>query len=206
MNNQEKVIELKKIEIAFETVCNSVDEMQDGFQAVSLYSGVDICKVKNAYEFDNHHEFCEYKEAAKIAIMKDRPQDKENGITTVETHVPAKIGEIKLVVLETTWLGEHGMYGIDFGWGNGYIVVPANHPAYGKSYHDDMFDDIDVHGGITLSEHLKDVAALHKSDYNGEDGWVFGFDTAHNMDSLGRWPKELVEKETSHLAEQFAKL
>lgn len=49
----------------------------------------------------------------------------------------------------------------------GYVSVPPDHPAYGKSYSDVDVDD--VHGGLTWA---------HESDA----GWEFGFDCAHYGD------------------------
>ena len=67
---------------------------------------------------------------------------------------------------------------------NGYVVVPVEHPWYAIHYHECPRTKCDedwcehrpesvirVHGGITLS-------AL------AEDGWVFGFDTAHSGDMM----------------------
>lgn len=45
----------------------------------------------------------------------------------------------------------------------GYVLVPAEHPMFGKHY-DDV--EVDVHGGLTYAE--------------AEDGlWCFGYDCAH---------------------------
>jgi hypothetical protein len=90
---------------------------------------------------------------------------------------------------------------------NGYVLLPDNHPFYGKDY-DEI--DVDAHGGIT---------------YADEDGWI-GFDTAHAFDywapaelakfggkpskysvtyeeRMHMWTLDLLEKETKRLARQI---
>lgn len=53
---------------------------------------------------------------------------------------------MKVVIKENTWL-TRGV--IDFGWGNGYVLIPEDSPLHGKDYND---IDVDVHGGLTFSE------------------------------------------------------
>lgn len=77
------------------------------------------------------------------------------------------------------------------GWGNGYVAVPPNHPAYKMDYATIMYP-LDVHGGLTYSNFGDGVDAP-------EDWWVFGFDTSHYMDNILIWPKEAVEAETRRL-------
>lgn len=96
---------------------------------------------------------------------------------------------------------------------NGYVVVPSTHPWYKVHYHEcpdhcgeEFFCEhsptarIRVHGGITYSG-------------LGEDGWVFGFDTAHagdyiqseGIDMSGRiWMITDVKKETAYMAAQLS--
>jgi hypothetical protein len=38
---------------------------------------------------------------------------------------------------------------LEHGWGNGYVLIPHNHPFYKKHY-DSI--DVNVHGGLTFSE------------------------------------------------------
>ena len=80
---------------------------------------------------------------------------------------------------------------------NGYVELPAGHPA---RHLDLQFDDcgvFDVHGGIT---------------YGGEGSRVIGWDTAHAGDMSwffprGRvWTVDDVEHETTRLADQVADL
>lgn len=94
----------------------------------------------------------------------------------------------------------------------GYVEVPMSHMFAGRLYTECVIGCgeewcrhtpealIDVHGGITFSA-------------RSEDGWVFGFDTAHYGDfvpglafgsSEGRqWEVEDVEAETTRMAEQL---
>ena len=51
---------------------------------------------------------------------------------------------MKTFLRENTWLTR----GItDFGWGNGYVLIPQGHPLHGKHY-DEI--DVDVHCGLTF--------------------------------------------------------
>ena len=56
---------------------------------------------------------------------------------------------MKVVILENTWL-RRGI--TDFGWGNGYVLIPQDHQLHGKDYSD---IDIYVHGGLTFSEYVE---------------------------------------------------
>lgn len=79
-------------------------------------------------------------------------------------------------------------YKFEKGWGNGYVKLPPDHKWWGLKYED---IDVDVHGGLTYG-------SMDKDDIN----YVIGFDAAHYGDSLERWPKEEVERETLRLLEQ----
>lgn len=105
---------------------------------------------------------------------------------------------MKTLIKENNWL-TRGM--IDFGWGNGYVLIPEGHPLHGKHY-DDI--DVSVHGGLTFSE-LVDDEMIEKWEIDAEDKgkWCVGFDTAHYNDNLSKWPKEAVQAETDRLMEQL---
>lgn len=83
----------------------------------------------------------------------------------------------------------------------GYVAIPKEHPAYGKSYYtysvdfDDVtegflkqkpileaINDIEVHGGITYADN--DLRDKVKPEDNL---WLFGFDASH------AWDKTLSE-------------
>jgi len=96
--------------------------------------------------------------------------------------------KIFMYLVMNTWLERDNIPGmaINFGWGNGYVAVPAGHPWYQQDY-----DNIEcsAHGGLT---------------YSGQHGeyWVVGFDTGHHKDTLERWPMEAVLEETKNLMKQ----
>lgn len=97
---------------------------------------------------------------------------------------------------------------MDRGWGNGYVVVHRDNPAFGVGY-DEL--DIVVNGGITYSRSVQESSQfkpqlLTLGIYNHPDYWVFGFDTAHYRDSLERWPKEEVIEETKRMLIQFIEM
>jgi hypothetical protein len=93
------------------------------------------------------------------------------------------------VIKNPQWKHASGFPVIKSGYGNGYVAVPPTHPAY-KIHYDNI--DIDVHGGLTYSQHGNGKTAP-------KDWWVFGFDTSHFQDNLENWPKEAVEAETKRL-------
>ena len=71
---------------------------------------------------------------------------------------------------------------------NGYVAVPAGHPAFGKDYND---VDIDVHGGLTyaaytdsqlLGDSLDAILTRVPAEGRPADVWWFGFDCHHARD------------------------
>ena len=101
----------------------------------------------------------------------------------------------------------------DSGWGNGYILVPPNHPYYGKFY-DDI--EVNVHGGLTYAKKFNSknfLAWVDNREIGGDitlnnfekfnNYWIIGFDTNHYGDSEYNCPKQYVLKETYNLLEQF---
>jgi hypothetical protein len=108
---------------------------------------------------------------------------------------------MKTFIVENTHLTRSAH--MDFGWGNGYVIIPKGHPAHGKHY--DQID-VDVNGGLTFSDSVENLKAQSwQQEFTEEDagGWVVGFDTAHYMDTLAKWPKERVQEETDRLREQL---
>ena len=88
------------------------------------------------------------------------------------------------------------------GWGNGYVLIPKGHPAWGKHY-DDI--DVDVHEGLTFAQDVTPKLMEHFSGLSDEDMgmWCVGFDTAHYGDNIENWPKRMVEAETEYLKNQL---
>jgi hypothetical protein len=79
------------------------------------------------------------------------------------------------------------------GWGNGYVKVVEGNRYYEKKY-DEM--DLLVHGGVTYSEYV------NNTDIFPSKGFWIGFDTVHYGDTIEKWPKDKVLKETIKLFKQ----
>ena len=113
---------------------------------------------------------------------------------------------MKTVIKENTWLlrkHEGLSFEIDFGWGNGYVLIPEDHKLY-KCDYDVINRYVEVHGGLTFSqiidERLMKLFDLKEEDLNK---WMVGFDTCHCDDTLLRWPKKKVQEEADILAQQL---
>lgn len=108
---------------------------------------------------------------------------------------------MKTIIIENTWL-TRGL--INFGWGNGYVLIPEGHPCHGKHYEKIK---VDVHGGLTFSETVNDDTLKWCDQLTKEDtgSWLVGFDTCHFSDSLESWPKEKVQDEADRLMKQLSK-
>jgi hypothetical protein len=105
---------------------------------------------------------------------------------------------MKIVIIENTW---RRIGFSDFGWGNGYVLIPKNNPLHGKHY-DEI--NVDVHGGLTFSELLdSEMIESWKLDKEDEGKWCVGFDTAHYGDNLSKWTKEKVQEEAEKLKKQL---
>lgn len=106
---------------------------------------------------------------------------------------------MKSLIKENTWLTRGSI--LDFGWGNGYVLIPEGHPLHGKHY-DDI--DVSVHGGLTFSELVdSDMVTEWGLEKTDEGAWCVGFDTAHWGDSLSNWSVNRVHQETVNLLEQL---
>ncbi len=101
---------------------------------------------------------------------------------------------------------------ISGGWGNGYVLLPPNHPFYGKHY-----DDIDIraHGGLTFGEYFDSDVFLQWIEKREIDGdvtienyekfnnyWIIGFDTNHLGDDSYTCTKDYVMIETKYMYKQ----
>lgn len=91
------------------------------------------------------------------------------------------------------------------GWGNGYAVIPKNHPCYEMHY--DIIHakyDINVHRGLTFGRNAKELKSWPiKKCIRKNKLWIVGFDTAHYGDNEKTWPKSRVLKEARKLAKQL---
>ena len=112
--------------------------------------------------------------------------------------------DLKWFVVENNFLPRCGY--MDFGWGNGYVVIPEGHNLYGMHFNDihDKFE-IEVNGGLTFSDYAKNIKNWEIKGLM-ENDWIIGFDTAHSWDTLTMWPKSAVEHEAKKLSEQISKL
>lgn len=116
---------------------------------------------------------------------------------------------MKIVIKENTWLNEVRSLGnqfkMEFGWGNGYVLIPEGHPCYGIDYND---IPVDVHGGLTFGQ-IIDVQLINNwSELDTEDlgKYMVGFDTCHYQDTLERWSQEAVLYETEFLRQRLLEL
>jgi len=99
-----------------------------------------------------------------------------------------------------------------YGWGNGYVLLPTNHPYHGVDY-DDI--PIQIHGGLTFGEKFNsdgflewvgDMEIFGSVDFNNCDKfngyWIIGFDTNHHSDNLENCSLDFVSNEVVRLLEQ----
>jgi len=101
---------------------------------------------------------------------------------------------------------------LKYGWGNGYVLLPYNHPLYGVDY-DDL--NIRVHGGLTFGskfesnnflkwvedrEFYGDVTSENFEKFNNY--WMIGFDTNHFGDNSETCSKEYVISESDCMLDQ----
>lgn len=131
-----------------------------------------------------------------------------------------------IIVRKAFWLHDHmvtldGKQKLTFGdetldvgcgYGCGYVIVPKNNKFYGKDSMDDLFHRCSIHGNITLSVDTHSFYRMIKPEREPEVknildglpfelrcGWVFGFDTFHDRDTLENWPEEKVREESLKL-------
>lgn len=106
---------------------------------------------------------------------------------------------MKVVIRENARFERTGS--INFGWGNGYVLIPENNVLHGKHY-DDI--DVNIHGGLTFSELVdNDMVEKWQLDRTDLGKWCVGFDTFHFRDCLSNWSKEQVQLEAERLREQL---
>jgi len=110
---------------------------------------------------------------------------------------------MKAFVKENTWLTRNSF--MDFGWGNGYVIIPKGHPLHGKNYDEihDLIPALVVNGDLTFADSADDLKWDELPD-NSEGAWVIGFDTAHSWDTLEKWCKDAVMEEAERLKNQLA--
>tara|TARA_R110002050_G_scaffold229372_1_gene364979 strand:- start:1405 stop:1749 length:345 start_codon:yes stop_codon:yes gene_type:complete len=108
---------------------------------------------------------------------------------------------MKIFVKENTWLPRTFS---DFGWGNGYVVIPKGHELNGKTYGEihDLIPGLSVNGGLTFSD-FRDDLSWKEIPKETEGEWIVGFDTGHYRDTLKKWSKLSVIRETIKLRDQL---
>jgi len=101
--------------------------------------------------------------------------------------------------------------GLGFGWGCGYVIVPAGHVAYGYCLKEskNLFvvePVFDVHGKVTfcrlMTGRIKEKLEKFFSREFPENSILIGFDTAHPGDTIENWSEEHVVEETRRLLKQ----
>lgn len=90
---------------------------------------------------------------------------------------------------------------LSYGWGNGYVAIPPNHPLYHKS---DRFlkELVDVSGGLTF-DGLAGILINGKPDNVPNDYRVIGFDTMHYDSDAYTHDELFVRIETKRLRKQL---
>lgn len=120
---------------------------------------------------------------------------------------------VKSFVTKVTWLYRCDLF--DFGWGNGYVIIPSKFKLDIKAKGDiyNLIPDLTTHKGITFSGRVKDFRWWHVDVSNkkrrtlkkDKNAWVIGFDTCHGGDCLENCSKEYVLHTTRQLQSQIVK-
>jgi hypothetical protein len=110
---------------------------------------------------------------------------------------------MKAFIRENTWL-TRGSF-MDFGWGNGYVVIPKGNMLHGKGRDEihDLIPMLEANGGLTFAESVDHLKPWKEIPDGYDDGWVIGFDTAHSWDTLEKWSEDAVMLEAEKLKEQL---
>jgi len=74
----------------------------------------------------------------------------------------------------------------------GYVGVPPEHPAYGKSYGD---VDVDVDGGLTYARRCEEPICHISQPGMPDDVYWLGFDCGHAWDLTPAWRMERIREE-----------
>jgi hypothetical protein len=85
-----------------------------------------------------------------------------------------------------------------YGWGNGYVVIPSTHPLFKENVDYDSFDELNVHGGVTYYNYIKNSDGVC-------EGLKIGFDTSHYGDNSSNCSEQYVINEIKSLVEQLKK-
>lgn len=117
---------------------------------------------------------------------------------------------MKILILDNKWfeeslpknfLKEHPM--MEVGWGNGYVLIPRNHPLHGKHY-DEINKHVAVHGGLTYSRIINARAIKYFGLTKRHLGkWMVGFDTMYYEDNKRNCSRGYVLQQTYLLKEEL---
>ena len=73
----------------------------------------------------------------------------------------------------------------------GYVIIPEWHAGVNKDMYDEVYGEIEVHGGLTYSD-------------SQPEGWVIGFDCAHAGDAIhGAPPSEGVYRDKGYVKNEL---
>jgi hypothetical protein len=64
----------------------------------------------------------------------------------------------------------------------GYVAVPPGHPWHELDYNTEVFHGVEVHGGLTYSDHCSGHICHVPAPGEPDDVWWLGFDCAHGCD------------------------
>ena len=94
---------------------------------------------------------------------------------------------------------------MDFGWGNGYVVIPKGNMLHGKGYNEihHLIPMLEANGGLTFADSVDNLKHWPEIPNGYDDGWVIGFDTAHYWDTLENWSENAVMLSAEKLKEQL---
>lgn len=108
----------------------------------------------------------------------------------------------KTKIIPNTWMPKMDKELFSHGWGNGYVLIPKDHPFHGVDY-DTINNFVSVHGGLTYAESCtSSVIQSFELDNDDIGKWLIGFDTAHSGDNEHRWHEAAVQAETDYLLAQ----
>lgn len=110
---------------------------------------------------------------------------------------------LRIFVKENTFLPRESI--LDFGWGNGYVVIPKGHKIHGMSYNDihELIPMLDCNGGLTFSSSVDDLQDWCEITKEDDGCWVVGFDTCHSWDTLENMDMNNVKNITVKLKKQI---
>lgn len=104
---------------------------------------------------------------------------------------------MEYIIKENTWLKRELT---DFGWGNGYVLIPEGNIFHGLDYNDIM-QKVQVNEELTFSSMVNEEMVNHWPELRKQDigKWCVGWDSCHVHQNISNYPKEVIDKETQKL-------